>query len=36
MNGAITVEALWNVTRWGLAHRARQLRRAFRRGRIEE
>ncbi len=36
MNGAITVEALWNVSRWGLAHRARQLRRAFRRGRIEE
>jgi dolichol-phosphate mannosyltransferase len=36
MNGAITVEALWNVSRWGLAHRARQLRRAIRRGRIEE
>jgi dolichol-phosphate mannosyltransferase len=36
MNGAITVEALWNVTRWGMAHRARQLRRVFSRGRIEE
>ncbi|HEX2146016.1 MAG TPA: hypothetical protein VHG10_16070 [Glycomyces sp.] len=35
MNGAITLEALRNVTRWGLAHRARGLRRAFRRGRIE-
>ncbi|MQM27730.1 polyprenol monophosphomannose synthase [Glycomyces albidus] len=35
MNGAITVEALWNVTRWGFAHRARQLRRVFSRGRIE-
>ncbi|MFC3494118.1 polyprenol monophosphomannose synthase [Glycomyces rhizosphaerae] len=35
MSGAITVEALWNVSRWGLAHRARQLRNAFRRGRIE-
>jgi dolichol-phosphate mannosyltransferase len=36
MNGAITVEALWNVTRWGFAHRARQLRHLFSRGRIEE
>jgi dolichol-phosphate mannosyltransferase len=36
MSGAITVEALWNVTRWGVAHRTRRLRRAFRRGRIEE
>ncbi|MEU6250703.1 polyprenol monophosphomannose synthase [Glycomyces sp. NPDC047010] len=36
MNGAITIEALWNVTVWGFAHRARQLRRAFSRGRIEE
>ncbi|SDD08801.1 polyprenol monophosphomannose synthase [Glycomyces harbinensis] len=35
MNGAITVEALWNVTRWGVVHRTRQLRNAFRRGRIE-
>jgi len=35
MNGAITVEALWNVTRWGVAHRTRRLRRAFGRGRIE-
>lgn len=35
MSGAITVEALWNVSRWGLAHRARQLKNAFRRGRIE-
>jgi dolichol-phosphate mannosyltransferase len=36
MSGAITVEALWNVTRWGVAHRTRRLRRALRRGRIEE
>lgn len=36
MNGAITVEALRNLTRWGVAHRLRQLRRAFSRGRIEE
>ncbi|GAA2150315.1 MULTISPECIES: polyprenol monophosphomannose synthase [Glycomyces] len=35
MSGAITVEALWNVSRWGLAHRARQLKSALRRGRIE-
>ncbi|MEU6859981.1 polyprenol monophosphomannose synthase [Glycomyces sp. NPDC046736] len=35
MNGAITVEALRNVTRWGIAHRTRQLRRALGRGRIE-
>nr|WP_231492404.1 polyprenol monophosphomannose synthase [Glycomyces sp. NRRL B-16210] len=35
MNGAITVEALRNVTRWGVSHRLRQLRRAFKRGRIE-
>jgi dolichol-phosphate mannosyltransferase len=36
MSGSITVEALWNVTRWGLAHRARQLQRVFGRGRIEK
>ncbi|WP_026931682.1 polyprenol monophosphomannose synthase [Glycomyces tenuis] len=35
MNRSITVEALRNVTRWGLVHRSRQLRNAFRRGRIE-
>jgi dolichol-phosphate mannosyltransferase len=35
MSGSITVEALWNVTRWGVVHRARQLRRAFRRGTLE-
>ncbi|WP_026924703.1 polyprenol monophosphomannose synthase [Glycomyces arizonensis] len=35
MNRSITVEALRNVTRWGMAHRSRQLRNAFRRGRIE-
>ncbi|GAB3234026.1 polyprenol monophosphomannose synthase [Glycomyces halotolerans] len=35
MNRSITVEALRNVTRWGLAHRTRRLRNAFRRGRIE-
>jgi dolichol-phosphate mannosyltransferase len=35
MSGSITVEALWNVTRWGIVHRARQLRRAFRRGTLE-
>ncbi|GAB4003229.1 hypothetical protein GCM10029992_44050 [Glycomyces albus] len=35
MNRSITVEALRNVTRWGLAHRTRQLRRALGRGRIE-
>ncbi|GAB3658489.1 polyprenol monophosphomannose synthase [Glycomyces tarimensis] len=35
MNRSITVEALRNVTRWGIAHRARQLRSAFGRGRIE-
>jgi dolichol-phosphate mannosyltransferase len=35
MNRSITVEALRNVTRWGVAHRSRRLRRAFGRGRIE-
>lgn len=35
MNRSITVEALRNVTRWGVAHRSRQLRRALGRGRIE-
>lgn len=35
MNRSITVEALRNVTRWGLAHRTRRLRRALGRGRIE-
>lgn len=35
MNRSITVEALRSVTRWGIAHRSRQLRNAFKRGRIE-
>ncbi|WP_100444326.1 polyprenol monophosphomannose synthase [Glycomyces xiaoerkulensis] len=35
MNRAITVEALRNVTKWGLAHRARRLRHRFGRGRME-
>jgi dolichol-phosphate mannosyltransferase len=35
MNRAITLEALRNLTRWGIAHRTRQLRNAFGRGRIE-
>jgi dolichol-phosphate mannosyltransferase len=35
MNSRITVEALRNVTKWGIAHRARQLASLFRRGRIE-
>ncbi len=35
MNRSITVEALRNVTSWGLAHRSRQLRNLFGRGRIE-
>ncbi|MCH7231527.1 polyprenol monophosphomannose synthase [Glycomyces sp. L485] len=35
MNRSITVEALRNVTRWGIAHRLRQLRGALGRGRIE-
>ena len=36
MNAAISIEALRNLTRWGIAHRTRGLRRLFRRGRIEE
>lgn len=33
MNRAIVVEALWRVTQWGAAHRARQVRSTLRRSR---
>ncbi|THV33400.1 polyprenol monophosphomannose synthase [Glycomyces buryatensis] len=35
MNLSISLEALRNLTRWGMAHRTRRLRQALRRGRIE-